>query len=214
MKCSLRTAHALWWLEGVGVSVPLHSRTHALLSDHTHTHTHFKRSDDAQDVHGPSKQTLLDNFIRTSQSIYPPKYHLLSCERHTSSFLPWESNCCRVCVTRSWMKERSPCGLLPSDPLLSMKQEIMAEGPRCKRRKQANPRRKNGKKVSYVEKRVSGLFSLLQNTVGFGWNCALSTEALYRRVRKTQRQSKLFCSVLEVAIKPSDLSCFPCRGNV
>ncbi|XP_051997860.1 zinc finger E-box-binding homeobox 2-like isoform X1 [Xyrauchen texanus] len=43
---------------------------------------------------------------------------------------------------RSWMKERSPCGL-PSDPLLSMKQEIMAEGPRCKRRKQANPRRKN-----------------------------------------------------------------------
>jgi len=59
------------------------------------------------------------------------------------------------------MKERSPCGLLPSDPLLSMKQEIMAEGPRCKRRKQANPRRKNGKKVSYVEKRVSGLFSLL-----------------------------------------------------
>jgi len=26
-----------------------------------------------------------------------------------------------------------------------MKQEIMAEGPRCKRRKQANPRRKNGK---------------------------------------------------------------------
>lgn len=26
---------------------------------------------------------------------------------------------------------------------LSMKQEIMAEGPRCKRRKQANPRRKN-----------------------------------------------------------------------
>ncbi|XP_016322092.1 zinc finger E-box-binding homeobox 2-like isoform X1 [Sinocyclocheilus anshuiensis] len=41
------------------------------------------------------------------------------------------------------MKERSPCGLLPSDPLLSMKQEIMAEGPRCKRRKQANPRRKN-----------------------------------------------------------------------
>ncbi|KTF72851.1 hypothetical protein cypCar_00037579 [Cyprinus carpio] len=42
------------------------------------------------------------------------------------------------------MKERSPCGLLPSDLLLSMKQEIMAEGPRCKRRKQANPRRKNG----------------------------------------------------------------------
>lgn len=37
----------------------------------THTHTHFKRSDDAQDAHGPSKQTLLDNFIRTSQSLYP-----------------------------------------------------------------------------------------------------------------------------------------------
>ncbi|XP_058049390.1 zinc finger E-box-binding homeobox 2 isoform X1 [Ahaetulla prasina] len=31
----------------------------------------------------------------------------------------------------------------PSDPLLSMKQQIMADGPRCKRRKQANPRRKN-----------------------------------------------------------------------
>lgn len=27
-----------------------------------------------------------------------------------------------------------------------MKQPIMADGPRCKRRKQANPRRKNGKK--------------------------------------------------------------------
>ncbi|KAK2516164.1 hypothetical protein Q9966_015097 [Columba livia] len=26
-----------------------------------------------------------------------------------------------------------------------MKQQIMADGPRCKRRKQANPRRKNGK---------------------------------------------------------------------
>ncbi|KAG7255045.1 hypothetical protein CRUP_026218 [Coryphaenoides rupestris] len=36
----------------------------------------------------------------------------------------------------------------PSEPLLSMKQEIvMAEGPRCKRRKQANPRRKNGKRT-------------------------------------------------------------------
>uniref|UniRef100_A0A8C7IUH9 Zinc finger E-box binding homeobox 2 n=1 Tax=Oncorhynchus kisutch TaxID=8019 RepID=A0A8C7IUH9_ONCKI len=39
-------------------------------------------------------------------------------------------------------KESSPCEL-PSDPLLSMKHEIMADGPRCKRRKQANPRRKN-----------------------------------------------------------------------
>lgn len=29
-----------------------------------------------------------------------------------------------------------------------MKQEIMADGPRCKRRKQANPRRKNGKKIT------------------------------------------------------------------
>ncbi|KAL4618011.1 zinc finger E-box-binding homeobox 2 isoform X2 [Arapaima gigas] len=40
----------------------------------------------------------------------------------------------------------APCEL-PSDPLLSMKQQqqIMADGPRCKRRKQANPRRKNGK---------------------------------------------------------------------
>ncbi|MCI4378103.1 hypothetical protein PGIGA_G00212050 [Pangasianodon gigas] len=32
-----------------------------------------------------------------------------------------------------------------AESLLSMKPEIMAEGPRCKRRKQANPRRKNGK---------------------------------------------------------------------
>lgn len=31
----------------------------------------------------------------------------------------------------------------------SMKQEIMAEGPRCKRRKQANPRRKHGKKTTH-----------------------------------------------------------------
>uniref|UniRef100_A0AAR2KVU5 C2H2-type domain-containing protein n=2 Tax=Pygocentrus nattereri TaxID=42514 RepID=A0AAR2KVU5_PYGNA len=39
----------------------------------------------------------------------------------------------------------SPCGL-PSENtpgFLSMKQDTMAEGPRCKRRKQANPRRKN-----------------------------------------------------------------------
>lgn len=38
----------------------------------------------------------------------------------------------------------SPCKL-PSDPRLSMRELIMADGPRCKRRKQANPRRKNGK---------------------------------------------------------------------
>lgn len=31
----------------------------------------------------------------------------------------------------------------------SMKQEMMAEGPRCKRRKQANPRRKNGKSTTH-----------------------------------------------------------------
>ncbi|KAG9349403.1 hypothetical protein JZ751_027846, partial [Albula glossodonta] len=46
-----------------------------------------------------------------------------------------EPACCRF-------KESSPCEL-PSDLLLSMKPEIMADGPRCKRRKQANPRRKN-----------------------------------------------------------------------
>ncbi|XP_036400654.1 zinc finger E-box-binding homeobox 2-like isoform X2 [Megalops cyprinoides] len=46
-----------------------------------------------------------------------------------------EPACCRF-------KESSPCDL-PSDPRLSMKPEIMADGPRCKRRKQANPRRKN-----------------------------------------------------------------------
>lgn len=128
----------------------------------THTHTHFKRSDDAQDAHGPSKQTLLDNFIRTSQSLYPQN---IICSPVSDTHPPScpESPIVAVCVlvARSWMKERSPCGLLPSDPFLSMKQEIMAEGPRCKRRKQANPRRKNGKKVSYVEKRVSGLFSRL-----------------------------------------------------
>lgn len=33
------------------------------------THTHFKRSGDAQDAHGPSKQTPLDNFIRTSVTL-------------------------------------------------------------------------------------------------------------------------------------------------
>ncbi|XP_051568115.1 zinc finger E-box-binding homeobox 2-like [Myxocyprinus asiaticus] len=36
----------------------------------------------------------------------------------------------------------SPCKL-PSDLRLSMRELIMADGPRCKRRKQANPRRKN-----------------------------------------------------------------------
>uniref|UniRef100_A0A8C8YP31 Zinc finger E-box binding homeobox 2 n=1 Tax=Prolemur simus TaxID=1328070 RepID=A0A8C8YP31_PROSS len=46
-----------------------------------------------------------------------------------------EPACCRS-------RAPSPCEL-PSDPLLSMKQPIMADGPRCKRRKQANPRRKN-----------------------------------------------------------------------
>ncbi|XP_035263661.1 zinc finger E-box-binding homeobox 2-like isoform X2 [Anguilla anguilla] len=46
-----------------------------------------------------------------------------------------EPACCRF-------RESSPCAL-PSDPRLSMKPEIMADGPRCKRRKQANPRRKN-----------------------------------------------------------------------
>lgn len=46
--------------------------------------------------------------------------------------------CCCVC------SGLSPCKL-PSDPRLSMRELIMADGPRCKRRKQANPRRKNGK---------------------------------------------------------------------
>lgn len=45
------------------------------------------------------------------------------------------------CCVRSGL---SPCEL-PSDPRLSMRELIMADGPRCKRRKQANPRRKNGK---------------------------------------------------------------------
>ncbi|XP_014873635.1 zinc finger E-box-binding homeobox 2-like isoform X2 [Poecilia latipinna] len=65
-------------------------------------------------------------------------------------------------ISRRKIKGSSPCEL-PSDPPyllhhfphththththtrthLSMKQEIMADGPRCKRRKQANPRRKN-----------------------------------------------------------------------
>ncbi len=124
---------ALWWLEGVGVSVPLHSRTHALLSDnthththtltHSHTHTHFKRSDDAQDAHGPSKQTLLDNFIRTSQSLYPPNIicspvsetHPPSCPE--SQLLPcvcwlldlgWRSgahaDCCHLTHSYQWSR--------------------------------------------------------------------------------------------------------------
>lgn len=46
--------------------------------------------------------------------------------------------CCCVC------SGLSPCKL-PSDPRLSMRELIMADGPRFKRRKQANPRRKNGK---------------------------------------------------------------------
>ncbi|KAM4698260.1 LOW QUALITY PROTEIN: zinc finger E-box-binding homeobox 2 [Rhinophrynus dorsalis] len=55
----------------------------------------------------------------------------------------------RVCVLL--IQSRSPCEL-PSDPLLSMKQEIMADGPRCKRRKQANPRRKNGGLILHIDR--------------------------------------------------------------
>ncbi len=209
---------ALWWLEGVGVSVPLHSRTHALLSDNTHTHTHthirslthththFKRSDDAQDAHGPSKQTLLDNFIRTSQSLYPPNRIALLWATHI--LLPaLRVNCCRVCVlvARSWMKERSPCGLLPSDPLLSMKQEIMAEGPRCKRRKQANPRRKNGKKVTYGENPNSGLFSRL-NTVGLSEILRCQTKRCTEECGKLS--DSVNCSLVCLRMKSTGLKYF------
>lgn len=152
MICSIRTCFMVTWRCRC-VRPP--SFAHSRAAVRSHTHTHFKRSDDAQDAHGPSKQTLLDNFIRTSQSLYPPN---IICSPVSDTHPPScpESPIVAVCVlvARSWMKERSPCGLLPSDPLLSMKQEIMAEGPRCKRRKQANPRRKNGKKVSCVEKLV------------------------------------------------------------
>ncbi|KAJ8393775.1 hypothetical protein AAFF_G00056900 [Aldrovandia affinis] len=47
-----------------------------------------------------------------------------------------EPACCRLSPEPS---PRDP----PSDQRLSMQPEIMADGPRCKRRKQANPRRKN-----------------------------------------------------------------------
>ncbi len=201
---------ALWWLEGVGVSVPLHSRTHALLSDNTHTHTHtHAHSLTHTHTHTSKDQTTRRTLmVPLNKPSWITSFGLLSHSTPQIEFaLLWAThillpalrvNCCRVCVlvARSWMKERSPCGLLPSDPLLSMKQEIMAEGPRCKRRKQANPRRKNGKKVTYGENPNSGLFSRL-NTVGFEWDFAVSNEALYRRVRKTQRQCKLFSCVLK-----------------
>lgn len=57
-----------------------------------------------------------------------------------------------VCVSRqisSWNQGiESMRAAIWSHTHLSMKQEIMADGPRCKRRKQANPRRKNGKKIT------------------------------------------------------------------
>lgn len=57
-----------------------------------------------------------------------------------------------VCVSRqisAWNQGiESMRAAIWSHTHLSMKQEIMADGPRCKRRKQANPRRKNGKKIT------------------------------------------------------------------
>lgn len=47
--------------------------------------------------------------------------------------------------SRNWV--HASCHLIPHTHL-SMKHEIMADGPRCKRRKQANPRRKNGRNRS------------------------------------------------------------------
>lgn len=62
------------------------------------------------------------------------------------------SVCVCVCVSRqisSWNQGiESMRAAIWSHTHLSMKQEIMADGPRCKRRKQANPRRKNGKKIT------------------------------------------------------------------
>ncbi|TRZ01371.1 hypothetical protein DNTS_018419 [Danionella cerebrum] len=86
---------------------------------------------------------------RRNTSVSPQGLHRLSkqlCGGFLPSFRLFGEFSCGF---GSWMKERSPCGLLPSDPLLSMKQEIMAEGPRCKRRKQANPRRKNGHSLAF-----------------------------------------------------------------
>lgn len=158
MKCCLDTTHALWELEGVGVSVPLHSRTDALLSDHTHTHTSKDQTTRRTLTVPLNKPSWITSFGLLSYSTWQNIVCSSVTDAHPPSFP--ESPIVAVCVlvARSWMKERSPCGLLPSDPLLSMKQEIMAEGPRCKRRKQANPRRKNGKKAYFVEKLNCGVY--------------------------------------------------------
>ncbi|KAA0713257.1 hypothetical protein E1301_Tti009323 [Triplophysa tibetana] len=77
----------------------------------------------------------------------------------------------------------SPCEL-PSDPRLSMRELIMADGPRCKRRKQANPRRKNGKSrmgkcpgAERVKKRFLSPFP-----------CALYVREVFHKFRALKRQ--------------------------
>lgn len=71
------------------------------------------------------------------------------------------------CCVRSGL---SPCEL-PSDPRLSMRELIMADGPRCKRRKQANPRRKNGKRAAWesVLARYAGRGEMSADRAGSSW---------------------------------------------
>lgn len=88
------------------------------------------------------------------QSVPPSKFHLQFLVRvrckWTSMLTPHIVGA--VCVSRqisSWNQGiESMRAAIWSHTHLSMKQEIMADGPRCKRRKQANPRRKNGKKIT------------------------------------------------------------------
>uniref|UniRef100_A0A3Q4HZK4 Zinc finger E-box binding homeobox 2a n=1 Tax=Neolamprologus brichardi TaxID=32507 RepID=A0A3Q4HZK4_NEOBR len=63
-----------------------------------------------------------------------------------------------------------------------MKPEIMAEGPRCKRRKQANPRRKNGTNThtdSHTDSHIRALSSLAARRVVFAIDRCDTHEACY-----------------------------------
>ncbi|XP_056606503.1 zinc finger E-box-binding homeobox 2b isoform X4 [Triplophysa dalaica] len=90
------------------------------------------------------KESVANLRVRNNARLFPWLYSgpihthtLLQQRRHEGASHPAPPLHCR-CV-RSGL---SPCEL-PSDPRLSMRELIMADGPRCKRRKQANPRRKN-----------------------------------------------------------------------
>ncbi len=214
MKCYIRTAQLYGDLKVSVCPSPFiraltrccpitHTHTHTRSLTHTHTHTHFKRSDDAQDAHGPSKQTLLDNFIRTSQSLYPPNIicspvsdtHPPSCPE--SQLLPcvcwlldlgWRSgahaDCCHLTHSYQWSRRswRRVPGVRgenrPTRGERTVRKWLMAKTrtPACSR--------------------VLTQLDLVSN------------EALYRRVRKTQRQRKLLSCVLKVEVYWFEV--FPC----